>query len=423
MLEVPVNSSFRNAAAALIALAAGAPALAQPGRYRWEEVPTFLNSGVRGGFALNNAGRVVGFQSGQIITNPPVISYIAAGFSWDTGDLRKMLGAGSGLATTALAISGSGIVVGYGAPQAGQTRAAILSDIAAPVFLPTLGGTSSAARAVNDSGVVAGSASTSGGSTHACRWDAAGTPLDLGTLGGTQSNAQAINAAGSIVGTSTIASGINHAFIVPAGGPMTDLNSFLAQGSPWVFTSGVDVNTSGRVAGNGTLSGDARGFTFDPANPAVVRELTPLPGQQKSSVLGMNNQGWAAGTSTIVVGRFESFRAVVWKDGGAIDISARVVNRIVDYYDSAADINDAGQVLVIGPPAGASHGMNSIHRLTPLCDADFNADGFMNGSDFDEFITAFEAGDSAADYNEDTFVNGSDFDEFIVAFVDATGCP
>ncbi len=400
-----------------------ADCLAQAGRYRWEEVPTFISSGIRAGYALNNHGRVVGFQSAEAIVNPPVISYISAGFSWEPGDLRKMLPVGDHLASTAIGISDSGIVVGYASPVAGQSRAAVLSDVATPLLIPTLGGTNNFAYSVNDAGVVVGSSGTSGGTTHAFRWDAANGVSDLGTLGGTQSNAEAINSAGTIVGKSTLASGSNRAFLYPAGGPMTDLNAYLPGGSPWVFLLGVDVNESGRVAGNGTMGGASRGFTFDPGDPQSVRELAPLAGHAKTQAVAMNNLGWCAGTSTLVFDRLESVRAAIWKDGGAIDISSRVVNLIVGYYDSAVDINDAGQVLVIGPPAGASYGMNSIHRLTPLCDADFNGDGFMNGADFDAFEPACEAGDLSADFDGNGFVNGDDFDGFARAFEFATGCP
>jgi len=57
---------------------------------------------------------------------------------------------------------------------------------------------------------------------------------------------------------------------------------------------------------------------------------------------------------------------------------------------------------------------------TPPCPSDFNADGFVNGIDFDQFVAAFEAGDLATDFNHDGFVNGIDFDSFTVAF--ESGC-
>ncbi|MBL8761316.1 MAG: hypothetical protein JNL50_08450 [Phycisphaerae bacterium] len=50
------------------------------------------------------------------------------------------------------------------------------------------------------------------------------------------------------------------------------------------------------------------------------------------------------------------------------------------------------------------------------CGADFNADGFVNGNDYDEFAGAFDVADPAADINGDGFVNGNDYDEFASAF-------
>lgn len=47
---------------------------------------------------------------------------------------------------------------------------------------------------------------------------------------------------------------------------------------------------------------------------------------------------------------------------------------------------------------------------------DFNHDGFVNGLDYDEFASVFEAGDLAADFNNDGFVNGLDYDEFASHF-------
>ncbi|MDX2118029.1 MAG: hypothetical protein SFY96_07600 [Planctomycetota bacterium] len=48
--------------------------------------------------------------------------------------------------------------------------------------------------------------------------------------------------------------------------------------------------------------------------------------------------------------------------------------------------------------------------------ADFNADDFIDFTDFDDFVKAFEAGDEAADINEDGFLDFTDFDAFVFAF-------
>lgn len=46
------------------------------------------------------------------------------------------------------------------------------------------------------------------------------------------------------------------------------------------------------------------------------------------------------------------------------------------------------------------------------CPADVNRDGFVNGSDYDDFASAFDVADRCADLNGDGFVNGDDFDAF-----------
>lgn len=58
--------------------------------------------------------------------------------------------------------------------------------------------------------------------------------------------------------------------------------------------------------------------------------------------------------------------------------------------------------------------------LIPTCPADFDGDGFVTGADFDAFVQAFEAGDSAADFDGDGFITGIDFDEYVQAF--ESGC-
>jgi len=54
------------------------------------------------------------------------------------------------------------------------------------------------------------------------------------------------------------------------------------------------------------------------------------------------------------------------------------------------------------------------------CPADFNADGFLDFTDFDEFVVSFEAGESQSDFNGDGFLDFTDFDAFVTAF--EAGC-
>lgn len=54
------------------------------------------------------------------------------------------------------------------------------------------------------------------------------------------------------------------------------------------------------------------------------------------------------------------------------------------------------------------------------CPSDFDSNGFVNGVDFDRFVSAFEAGSAGADIDRDGFVTGLDFDLFVLAF--EAGC-
>ena len=52
--------------------------------------------------------------------------------------------------------------------------------------------------------------------------------------------------------------------------------------------------------------------------------------------------------------------------------------------------------------------------------ADFNSDGFLDFTDFDSFVVAFEAGEVGADFNNDAFLDFTDFDAFVSRF--EAGC-
>jgi len=60
---------------------------------------------------------------------------------------------------------------------------------------------------------------------------------------------------------------------------------------------------------------------------------------------------------------------------------------------------------------------------TRPCPADFNGDGFLDFTDFDDFVTAFEAGSPSSDFNGDGFLDFTDFDDFVAAFEAGCGSP
>lgn len=62
----------------------------------------------------------------------------------------------------------------------------------------------------------------------------------------------------------------------------------------------------------------------------------------------------------------------------------------------------------------------TLQTCTPGCVADFNLDGFVDYTDFDDFVTLFEAGSAASDTNNDGFLDFTDFDAFVASF--EAGC-
>jgi hypothetical protein len=75
---------------------------------------------------------------------------------------------------------------------------------------------------------------------------------------------------------------------------------------------------------------------------------------------------------------------------------------------------------IITAPDGYKLGGIEFAPERQSCAADFNADGFLDFTDFDAFVVAFEAGDGDSDFNSDGFLDFTDFDAFVNAF--ETGC-
>jgi hypothetical protein len=62
----------------------------------------------------------------------------------------------------------------------------------------------------------------------------------------------------------------------------------------------------------------------------------------------------------------------------------------------------------------------SAKALVNVCVADWDGDGFIEGSDYALFVAAFESGDLASDVTRDGFVDWFDYDTFVGAF--EAGC-
>ena len=80
---------------------------------------------------------------------------------------------------------------------------------------------------------------------------------------------------------------------------------------------------------------------------------------------------------------------------------------------------NAGELAALGLQAGDSDATDHrmvIADLALASSADFNGDGYINGNDYDDFASFFDAGGDRADVNEDGYVNGNDYDAFASAF-------
>ncbi|MDX2118996.1 MAG: transglutaminase domain-containing protein [Planctomycetota bacterium] len=75
--------------------------------------------------------------------------------------------------------------------------------------------------------------------------------------------------------------------------------------------------------------------------------------------------------------------------------------------------------LTVSSPSRRLGGWTGLIEVR-TCGADFNGDGFLDFTDFDDFVTAFESGIASADFNADGFLDFTDFDAFVSAF--EAGC-
>ena len=271
-------------------------------------------------------------------------------FLWQSGAMTD-LGTLGGTTSTASSINDSGQVVGSSATRDGRFASflwqnGIMSD------LGTLGGIWSYASATNDSGHVVGSAATADGVQRAFLWQD-GVMNDLGTLGGTWSSASAINDSGKVVGYATTTDGVAHAFLWQ-NGMMSDLGTL---GGIWSYASAI--NDSGHVVGSAaTADGVQRAFLWQ---DGVTNDLGTLG--QGSSASDINAARQVVGAAFInEEGECWICRAFLWQNGVMTDLNALLPPGSGWVLESAAAINDAGQIV----GSGLLNGENRAFLLTPL---------------------------------------------------------
>jgi probable HAF family extracellular repeat protein len=205
-------------------------------------------------------------------------------------------------------------------------------------LLGSLGGANSSAVGINNAGQVAGSSFLADNHIqHAFRWSG-GQMQDLGTLGGANSMAHGINNRGEVVGQADVAGGTYHAFL-HSGGSMRDLGTL--GGS---FSSANAVNDRGQVAGVSYLAGDGTTHAFSWYNGRMA-DLGTLGGAN-SAALGLNSFGEIVGSSEVAGGG--PTRAFIFTAGIMTDLNTLIDPDAEWVLRYAADINDAGQIAVLG---------------------------------------------------------------------------
>jgi len=267
------------------------------------------------------------------------------------------------------------------APALAQGQAAAKVKVQYQVSdLDSLGGTNSAGNSINNQTWVAGYSRLTGDQTrHAALWRS-GVLTDLGTLGGPNSSVtwNVKNIAGVIVGISQTAT--------PE--PLGEIwSSFAFYGPPFRagFINLGFVWEQGQMRGLPNFPGGNNGFAtgannlrqavgwaengvhddacvspqvlqFRPAMwslgpPDQIHDLPLVPGDSSGAATAINDNGQIVGISGIcdqAVGRHTARHAVLWENGGVIDLG----NLGAQWWNTPTAINQRGDVVgFAGDPA------------------------------------------------------------------------
>lgn len=115
--------------------------------------------------------------------------------------------------------------------------------------------------------------------------------------------------------------------------------------------------------------------------------------QSWTTIAGLSGSGWQTYLVAIDAAYFGEIAAGL--DARVlVNYSATYLGTLIDYVDLTVEYQ--------------------------ACLADIDANGFVNGDDYDLFASAFDAADPAADLDANGFVNGDDYDLFAGAF--EAGC-
>jgi probable HAF family extracellular repeat protein len=408
-----VDANIFRTGLALIILFAGSKA--EAAEYAITDLGT-LGGASSGAAALNNEGLVAG--SSQIPSSA------MHGFLWEDGVMEGLGTPGGFLVSYASGLNDSGLIVGSTNGEF-QSEYAYMYQDGAWSYLGTLPGPAlmySSARDVNNAGQIVGYSFTlgPGSDSRAWIWED-GVMADLGAPTGQRNSAGGINELGQVVGSMDFPEpdAGRRAFLWDDG-VFTDLGTLPGD----TASSASDINDLGQVCG-GSSHPVPPYFTAQTAcmwDGKAVIDLGSLPGYAVSTATAINNQGKVVGwVRTGLSGG--STAAFIWEDGVMQNLNDLVAAEAGWELRSAADTNDAGQIVGWGEaPNGQSHAF----LLTPCGGTDSDCDGDVDLLDFWEFEACLtgptEVLDSdceAMDFDGDDDVDLLDFAEFTLAFTSA----
>jgi len=259
--------------------------------FKWQNgvmkaLPTL---GGNNGYATagNNRGQIVGWAENTVhdptCVAPQVLQFRAAIWGPKDGEIQELPPLPGDTSSAATAINDKGQAVGISgicdvAVGRFTAKHAVLWENGVPTDIGSLGGTSwNTPTAINNQGTVVGFSNRQGDTGgirnyHAFIWTKDGGMHDLDTLpGDTRSAAFGVNDRNQIVGLSRAPNGLIRA-VLWENGAMTDLNSLVPAGSPFLLYAN-DINDRGEIVGEAfdATTGNAPAFVAVPDQASAAR--------------------------------------------------------------------------------------------------------------------------------------------------------